>query len=64
MKKLVIFVMIIGLLAAGCGKNETEENVKIPEVEIQEDTQEEASQTLTFEDLVDLQFDFSSGAGG
>lgn len=76
-KNLFILLLAIGLLAAGCGKNEEEIQIA-PEVEssesvddaVEENTPqveadtEEAGQNLKFEDLEDYQFYFLSGAGG
>lgn len=76
-KNLFILLLAIGLLAAGCGKNEEEIQIA-PEVEssesvddaVEENTTqveadtEEAGQNLKFEDLEDYQFYFLSGAGG
>ena len=90
MKKIIFLLLItIGLLAAGCGKTESEEIQIVPEVEISESvedaTEEQVSQEetiteeqdaqeenaaeedvlkLSFKDLEDHQFYFSSGAGG
>ena len=76
-KNLFILLLAIGLLAAGCGKNEEEIQIA-PEVEssesvddaVEENTPqveadtEEAGQNLKFEDLEDYRFYFLSGAGG
>ena len=88
-KRIFLLLITIGLLAAGCGKTESEEIQIVPEVEISESvedaTEEQVSQEetiteeqdaqkensaeedvlkLSFKDLEDHQFYFSSGAGG
>ncbi len=77
-KKIFLLLITIGILATGCGKNETKEVQKIPHAENSESLDDETEETvpevevneaeetreLSFKDLEDHQFYFSSGAGG
>ena len=68
-KKLIMLVLAVGILAAGCGKkHETEEFVKVDIEEtdsVQKDIAvEDSEEKFELKSLENLEFYFASGAGG